>query len=456
MFKRLLTSLGRFRRDEGGNAALIFALAALPLFALAGGAVDYTRKQEASSRLQVALDAATLAATKANTNDEQELREIVARYLRGNYRNDGILAFDPENDLTLKIEKDGHRTILRTQIKARYKPLFLSLILPGNEQDASVSAEARKGTSGFEIALVLDNTGSMLGNKMEELKQAARSMISSIAEASRDADLLRAHVGIVPYNVYVNVGTDKLGKDWLDTGNLGWWTWTWKGVVGMRSEPRDVLDGEYDEEGIPAVLNYFWYVDGGYWMKPSACTLWTRFGCMAWEEAVVPEIQPLLDITDEDNEQTLVNAVDAMVPFSGTNIPLGLVWGWRLLTPQEPYPEAMDLQEARAKNVRKVIVLMTDGWNTCFSEGLNGYVSCRGGSGTTAPEADERLRQLCTNIKNEGIGIVTVGYDVPEDSPAEELLKECQNLGYYRSDVGELVDTFEQIADDITRLHLSG
>ncbi len=440
MFKCLFPSLDRFRRNDGGNAALIFALAAVPIMALAGGTIDYTRKQEAIGRLQVALDSATLAASNANTTDEEQLREIVAQYVQSNFRNKGVLEFDLNEDLTIEIAQEGTRQVLRTRIHARYKPLFLSLVLPGHEQDADVSAEARHGSSGFEIALVLDNTGSMEGSKMQELKEAATTMIGEIAQAARDTELERAHVGIVPYNVYVNVGLDNFSADWLDTGNIGWRWWTWNGLVGMRSEPRDIMDDAYDEEGIPAVRNWFWYDDGGYWLRVGT----------------VPRIQPLQDVTDEDNEQALVDTVNSMNPFSGTNIPLGLVWGWRLLTPQAPYTEAMDMDQARQKNVRKVIVLMTDGWNSCFSADYYGYVSCRGGLGPVAPEADARMRQLCTNIKQAGIGIVTVGYDVPQGSSTEQLLQECQNMGYYRAEVGELVDIFRQIANDVTRLHLSG
>lgn len=53
--------IGRFRRASGGNIAVVFALALVPIFGAIGAAVDYSQANDVKSRLQNALDSAVLA-----------------------------------------------------------------------------------------------------------------------------------------------------------------------------------------------------------------------------------------------------------------------------------------------------------------------------------------------------------------------------------------------------------
>ena len=61
---------------------------------------------------------------------------------------------------------------------------------------------------------------------------------------------------------------------------------------------------------------------------------------------------------------TLQSAVSAMRHWNGggTNQAEGLAWGWRVLSPGEPFTQGRAYNNAR-DNVRKVIVLMSDGEN---------------------------------------------------------------------------------------------
>src|SRR3954470_7027438 len=52
--------LSRFRRDQRGNIAMIFGLAALPILTSVGCAVDYTIATQMRTRLQAATDAASV------------------------------------------------------------------------------------------------------------------------------------------------------------------------------------------------------------------------------------------------------------------------------------------------------------------------------------------------------------------------------------------------------------
>ena len=58
--RNMLRLIGRFRRDRRGNIAVIFAIACVPLISAIGCAIDYTRATQIQSKLQAAIDAASV------------------------------------------------------------------------------------------------------------------------------------------------------------------------------------------------------------------------------------------------------------------------------------------------------------------------------------------------------------------------------------------------------------
>mgnify|MGYP003584081175 CR=1 FL=1 len=67
--------LRRFRENDRGAVAIVFAVALIPIMGLSGAAIDYTRATQAKSKLQAATDSAALAAltVKASTLSQREL-----------------------------------------------------------------------------------------------------------------------------------------------------------------------------------------------------------------------------------------------------------------------------------------------------------------------------------------------------------------------------------------------
>src|SRR3954465_6712226 len=57
---RLRRDANSFGADRSGNVAVIFGIAAIPVFGLVGAAVDYSRANAARTSMQVALDATAL------------------------------------------------------------------------------------------------------------------------------------------------------------------------------------------------------------------------------------------------------------------------------------------------------------------------------------------------------------------------------------------------------------
>src|SRR5437764_13911158 len=66
-----LAPLGRgFLASRNGNVAVIFGIAAVPLFGALGAALDFSRVSKSQSTLQSAMDASVLAGLSATSGNE--------------------------------------------------------------------------------------------------------------------------------------------------------------------------------------------------------------------------------------------------------------------------------------------------------------------------------------------------------------------------------------------------
>ena len=450
-------AFGKFRkfvRNQGGNVGIIFALAAVPAFALMGGIVDYANIQNEKNRIQAALDAGTLAAMQLKDFNEETAKEKVRKYLESNYQpSSGVkVNFD---ELEVKAEKVNGVKVVTAILNAKVSTPFWGMV-GISKANMKVVSQAKVGAKSLEVVLVLDNTGSMTHDtgsgesKIDALKVAANNLIDTLKEASNYSESVK--VGLVPFTNFVRVDTsedDYWNKSWLSgcktprNGHPGTCTsWRiekdkWEGYIGVREvgSGYDILDEGYDDYPVPAIKNEYIAVEDD--------------GTEHYIRRTVSTIKSLTPLTEDSTITELKAKINAMGATGYTYIPSGLVWGWRLLSAEEPFTEG----EMNDDNVKKVIVLMTDGANTC-QRVKNGYMRCGYIDESERKIADERLTLLCENIKNEGINIISIGFAV--NSTTGALLKNCQNLGYHEpKTTEELKETFKKIADILVRLHIS-
>ena len=202
---------------------------------------------------------------------------------------------------------------------------------------------------------------------------------------------------------------------------------------------------------------------------------------------------PIVPLTS--NEAVVQANIAAMQHWmgGGTNQAEGLAWGWRVLSPTAPFTEGMTFNGAR-DNVRKVIVLMSDGENTNVgddavmesdfsaysylgfwtnhSQGnsvtqllfglLHGVLPSQYRRNINSQNAfvqyvNSRQAQLCTNIKNDGIEIYTVIFR-ETDRTTENLMRNCATTPqhFYRADnAQELSEAFDAIGSGIGQLRLT-
>jgi hypothetical protein len=170
------------------------------------------------------------------------------------------------------------------------------------------------------------------------------------------------------------------------------------------------------------------------------------------------------------DETTVKNAISAMVASGYTTIIEGAMWGWRVLSPGEPFTGG---RAYNTENNTKVLVLMTDGQNTYNpnSEFLKSWYSTYGyvdrnhlgttstSSSTLTQAMDQRTALACSNIKAAGVLIYTVAFQIPGDQAgALNLLQSCasdQDKYYAPGTAGELVAAFNAIGRDISQLRIA-
>lgn len=165
------------------------------------------------------------------------------------------------------------------------------------------------------------------------------------------------------------------------------------------------------------------------------------------------DITPLTADTD-----VLYDESDDMDDHGSTAGHLGTAWAWYMLSPEFGYlwPDAENVPaDYDEPNLLKVAIIMTDGvYNREYCNGVRtGIINCDAPDDTAVQAAE-----LCEAMKDEGIVVYTVGYNIDDDSDEETLLEDCassEDKAFFPDDGGDLVDTFQEIGQNITDLRLS-
>ncbi|WP_338722472.1 pilus assembly protein [Devosia sp. XK-2] len=222
--------LRRFARDESGVFAVLFGLMAIVLIALGGATVDYVTLEQTRQRAQVALDAAALALQPEifkPTYSEANVKAAALAMVRERVADPRIV------DSIAISQAVANTTDGSLYLQARFTmpTIFVSLVgVP--ELSASVVAEATRKKLALEVIMVLDNSGSMANeSRMTNLVAAAKCatnilMYSETVDSGNTcvpapgAKLVEdVKIGIVPFTMFVNVGTSNANASWMDRFN---------------------------------------------------------------------------------------------------------------------------------------------------------------------------------------------------------------------------------------------
>ncbi|MDP2119773.1 MAG: pilus assembly protein [Hoeflea sp.] len=528
------TLVSRLLTCQRGNFALSTAILAPVLLASAGLAVDYVNLASARSELQNAVDAAVVAVSRKDVAPADR-DAIFNKFLKAQLAsNNSITLVDQDVDQTVGVN------FVRTDAQAtgRVPLVFMGKMMPNT---VTVLASTTFSTRSIEIAIALDNTGSMGSGGILALKEASHALVDALGDINTSQQSLK--VGLIPFVTSVNVKGEGFSSSWIDeTGKSlynGWtfltsaqraartasghndadfaagayphhfnlFAWsgtTWKGCVEARPVPYNT-DLTPPDATVPNTLfvPYFAPDEPGNRMSEGGNSS-TAFNNSWLNDGVTGSNETVQRSTDKYKTQSpvIANHKDTTGPLtlgpnracptpivpltsdlskvrtginamqfwngSGTNIAEGLVWGWRVLSPEAPYTQAAPYNPDAAS---KILVIMTDGTNVSFGSsgtinksdyGSYGFLSDgRINSASTQATAEAYLNtstaNMCVEIKKLGIEVYTVLYNTTATSVVT-LFSNCASRKenfFMANNVVSLKQAFSAIGQSVAGVQIS-
>lgn len=397
--------LKRFTLSRKGGVAMIFGLSFIPLSMLTLTAVDFHRASTVRNMLQDALDAASLAAARSDSTNAATIQSIGYNALVANMSTYPDVTV---SQATFVLDSDGTVT---GDAEAQVTPLVSHMFIGGPIQ-VGAESEVVRANDKLEIALVLDNTGSMSGTKIATLRTAAANLVDDLEEAaSKNTDPDAIKISLVPFSMTVRVGATYQNANWIDNnavspqhssifdgnGNrfamLNQMHINWAGCVESRPQPYDVQETSPtasnpstlfvpyfapDEPDVPSISGWSSsydvdnnYLPDGISTKSADYKKWNKhqgrkqkYGTsgLNTSNGRGPNrgctMEPLARLTT--NMNAIKTSISNMGASGNTNIPMGLMWGWHTLSPNAPFGDGASYTD---DEVTKVVILMTDGDN---------------------------------------------------------------------------------------------
>jgi Flp pilus assembly protein TadG len=421
--------LTRLLHDRAAGVAPLLGICIIPMVGAVGAAIDYSRAASVRTSMQMALDSTALMLSKeAQGLDTAQLGSKATAYFNALFHR-------PEAtnvQITQEFSSPALSTFSLKITGTTTVPTVFWRVLGTDHIDITATGEVLWGIKKLNLALALDNTGSMASSsKMTELKKAAHTLLTTLQNAAQTPGDVK--VSIIPFATDVNVGTGNVGAGWVDwtdweavngtCSNTSYTnkssceshskTWTpanhntWNGCVYDRDQNNDVLN---TATGGGASSNY-----------------------RAHQAAACPtSMMPL------STDWTALNSkIDAMTPTGNTNVTIGMQLAWQSLSPVAPFSAP-----APAPDLDKVIIALTDGDNT-----QNRWSS-------TQSVIDARTDKVCTNAKTDNIKIYTIRVINGNAS----LLRGCASkpeMYYEVAQASQLNSVFTAIAQNLANLRIA-
>jgi Flp pilus assembly protein TadG len=592
--------------DEGAVTMLFAVMASLLFGALATG-LDTMRYAMTQAHMQMALDVATLSAgadlshySSTTGNNLTQWQADARAYYNANVSGGMFNLYMPDSQFvatvtgtpatgqTINLSASG--TILRLA-----SAFFKTSSTNGNGSSGSGNGSGSNVTNvnasnsalrlpqtTLELALVMDNTGSMIqaasanstDSKMDDLKNAANNLLTNLFAQSAS----NYYVGLVPFASTVNVkGALNPSGSWMNpsfaynSNNMSMSNW-----AGCAVEPRDANGNLYPAVYAPNSQNKFtpYY----YNLPPNGLTVrtWNKYGYLCYGSTSGQTTYTSLPLTVAKNgsgtlssgqqwsgsaaqnwcsnytyqsgtnvgvvydqtyssnnpglaltqnsdcmsqpvtfltntQSTLQTAINNMTPGGSTIIPVGLLWGWRMLSSpwstklaggnsgwistntSLPMPE-------NTQGLQRVMIVLTDGENQIgaagtipndlYFNGLSGVgtrnlsaptvyrpdgsnlslgltdsselygnpVDTSSGNNAGYPDDVNTFQNaVCSAIKADGVTVYAITFgSSASSSTAETAMRNCASPGnyYHAPDGATLNAIFQQIANNIGELRL--
>jgi len=442
-------------RDEKGSILIPAAFMLTILIGLIGGAIDLVRMSLIESKLQSALDNAALSAS--SLNNDQPVGQVISEYVAANL-GDYQDQIDDFNIPTPRVNAGDNSKEVTIRAEGAVPTYFLRVIgidsLP-----VGATVIAAQGQTNTEISLVLDISWSMRGQKIANLKSAAVAFVEEVLGDDRDPTTT---INLVPYGGTVNLGTlfDRFvvelddpnveldpSKSRYQSANVATEKFRFStGDSCIEYRPDDFTNDDVPPSNERSQLPDFW--------RFNAANRWCPYSTSSL-------------LLNSNNLATLGSTIRNFTLSDGTGSDVGLVWGYRALSPKwrgliggnEPArPAAFDNEDTI-----KVIVWMTDGATTGQLRPKDpGNIDTKNNRSnrkrvTNKNTNRSQITSVCEQARDNDVIVFTIGFQITPGGFQEQDLQECaSSLGHYHlvEDL-DIATAFESIASSIGSLRIT-
>src|SRR5882757_7231853 len=212
LIEKLRQGLRKFGTAEGGNVVLTFALTLIPVMGFVGAAVDYSRANSAKVAMQAAVDSTALMLSKdAQGLTAAQIQTKANAYFGALFNRTEVTNIVLTPTFTAPTQGSFKLDVTVTgKVPTTFTKLFGQTNL-----NISTDSEVLWGVKKLEVALALDNTGSMASSqKMTNLKTAAHNLLTTLRNAAKTNGDVK--VAIIPFTIGVNLGTAYKDNTWFD------------------------------------------------------------------------------------------------------------------------------------------------------------------------------------------------------------------------------------------------
>ncbi|MGZ5822709.1 MAG: pilus assembly protein TadG-related protein, partial [Hyphomicrobium sp.] len=202
------TLLNDFRPDQEGNVAIVFCLMATVLMLAVGAAVDVGRWLHARDQTVAAVDAALLAGGRQLQTDSSDQDSAIAAAQKLYVQNTKSRLPVVSDTIAFAVGNDGISMVANGTAYIQTPFLQIASIdkLPLIAEGQQPIAQAQLAVTGangsqiqrLEISVMLDVTGSMAGQKLQDLKDSASDLLNIVLLSGQSN--LSVKVGIVPFS----------------------------------------------------------------------------------------------------------------------------------------------------------------------------------------------------------------------------------------------------------------
>ena len=399
-----MIQMRNFVRDTQGSTITVVAVALFMILGVASLSIDALYLYVLKDRLQTTADVAALAAVQ-DIEDQDQAKATAIEYATKNMDTDDhgevlslgdvvIGGWDPDTRIFTPNADPANAvrvTTRREQVNNNPAGLFFARVLGRDEVDLSAQATAAFEPRKVELAMVLDNSGSMdmFGGSMQYLIDAADQLLDMMFQGEPTLD--ESRISIVPFRALAHLGTEY--ADWLSGAAPA----NWNGCFLARFEP---VGGEPYRltDSPPADVPF----------DPAPDTTTSNRNC---------SVQMVATEDDRDVLDTAMNALGAQYQ---TDMYEAMAWAWRALSPRwrgvwsDPdFPKDYD------DEWRKIAIIVTDGWSSSWMSPYNNSTH------------DQLIPNVCEDMKAEEIEIYVIWMDKNNNAKvaARPYYEQCASDG---------------------------